>query len=94
MLLLDADGRLLHANRAAREWLAAQTRYGLDADGALAPVDGRSRRAWRRLLAASAQAAAVRTVPQLPGWRLHRLPGDSDTAPPRLVLLRPLPEGE
>jgi hypothetical protein len=94
MLLLEADGRLVHANRAAREWLAAQPRYRLDADGVLAPVDGRACRAWRRLLADSAHAAAVRAVPQLPGWRLHRLQGDSAAAPLRLVLLRPLPEGE
>jgi PAS domain-containing protein len=102
LLLLDAQGRLLHANEAAREWLAVQQRYQLGADGVLAPLDGRHRRSWHRLLVTVAMApplartddARWRAVPQLPGWRLRRLHGDDLAAPPRLALLRPLPEGE
>lgn len=111
MLLLEVDGRLVHANRAGREWLAAQRHYRLDEAGALVPVVARARSGWRRLLmqaafppAADAADASPPALPHLPGWRLRRLrpaggvgatAGAAGTAAaPRLVLLRPLPEGE
>lgn len=87
LLLLETEGRLVHANRAGREWLAAQSAWTLDATAVLRPRDTAKQAAWRRALRrALAEAApgpaggpatpppALPSPPGLPGWQLRVLP--------------------
>ncbi|RVU49236.1 helix-turn-helix transcriptional regulator [Rubrivivax rivuli] len=93
LLVLQADGTLLHANAAARVLLQDGRDWQLDAEQRVRPVGGAADEAFDTALSAVRAAPAALRVPLAhpAGARLCRLPGPEDGACTLLLSLPPAP---